>query len=55
MANNFYSFIDNDPHHPHRSKSDNIRIKINDEADKVIKQLTKNQGYCVWLFSVIVL
>ena len=44
MANNFYSFIDNDPH---RSKSDNIRIKINDEADKVIKQLTKNQGYCV--------
>ena len=39
MANNFYSFIDNDPHHSHRSKSDNIRIKINDEADKVIKQL----------------
>ena len=57
MANNFYSFIDNNPHHPHRSKRDNIGIKINDEADKVIKQLCihleihnkkmRCQGVCV--------
>ena len=29
--------LDNDAHHVKHSKSDKIKIKINDEADKVIK------------------
>ena len=29
--------LDNDAHHVVHSKSDKIKIKINDEADKVIK------------------
>ena len=37
IANNFISSIDNDEEHAMYSKSDNIEIMINDEADKVIK------------------
>ena len=39
MANNFISFLDNDEEHVMHSKSDNIEITINGEADKVIKEL----------------
>ena len=37
MANNFISPIDNDEERVMHSKSDNIEIMINDEADEVIK------------------
>ena len=37
IANNFISSIDNDKEHVVHSKSDNIEIMINDEADEVIK------------------
>ena len=37
IANNFISSIDNEEEHAMYSKSDNIEIMINDEADKVIK------------------
>ena len=33
MSNNFISFIDNDEAHVIHSKSDNIEIMINEEAD----------------------
>ena len=36
-ANNFVSSTDNDKEYVMHSKSDNIEIIINDEADKVIK------------------
>ena len=39
IANNFISSIDNDEEHVMHSKSDNIEIMINDEADEVIKEL----------------
>ena len=40
IANNFISSIDNnDEEHLMHSKSDNIEIMINDEADEVIKEL----------------
>ena len=38
-AINFASLIDNDEEHVMNSKSDNIEIMINNEADKVIKEL----------------
>ena len=37
IANNFISSIDNDEDHVMHSKSDNIEIMINDEADEIIK------------------
>ena len=40
IANNFISSIDNDEERVIHSKSDNIEIMINDEADKVIKELS---------------
>ena len=39
IANNFISSIGEDEEHAMHSKSDNIDIMINDEADKVIKEL----------------
>ena len=39
MANNFISFIGNDEECVIHSKSDNIEIMINDEADEAIKEL----------------
>ena len=36
-ANGFISSIDNDEEHVMHSKSDNIEVIINDEADEVIK------------------
>ena len=39
IANNFIYSIDNDEEHVMHSKSDNIEIMINDEPDKVIKEL----------------
>ena len=39
IKNNFISSIDNDEECVMHSKSDNIEIMINDEADKVIKEL----------------
>ena len=39
IANNFISSIDNNEEHVIHSKSDNIEIMINDEADEVIKEL----------------
>ena len=39
IANNFISVIDNDEECVMHSKSDNIEIMINDEADEVIKEL----------------
>ena len=39
IANKFTSFIDNDEERVMHSKSDNIEIMINDEADEVIKKL----------------
>ena len=36
---NFVSSIDNDEEHVIHSRSDYIEIRINDEADKVIKGL----------------
>ena len=37
IANNFISSIDNDEEHVMHSKSDNIEIMINHEANEVIK------------------
>ena len=39
IANNIISSIDNDEEHLMHSKSDNIEIMINDEADEVKKEL----------------
>ena len=39
IANNFISSIDNDEECVMHSKSDNIEIMINDEADEVVKEL----------------
>ena len=39
IANNFICSIDNDEDHAMPSKSDNIEIMINDEADKVIQNV----------------
>ena len=39
IANNVVSSIDNDDEHIMHSKSDNIEIMTNDEADEVIKEL----------------
>ena len=39
VNNNFISSIDNDEVSVMRSKSNNIEIMINDEADEVIKEL----------------
>ena len=39
IANNFISSLDNDEECAIHSKSDKIEIKINDEADEVIKEL----------------
>ena len=39
IANNFVSSTDNDEERVMHSKSDNIEIMINDEADEVIKEL----------------
>ena len=40
IGNNFISSIDNDEERAVHSKSDNIEIMINDEADEVIKELS---------------
>ena len=40
IADNFISSIDNDEECVMHSKSDNIEIMINDEADEVIKELS---------------
>ena len=37
VVNSFISSIDNDEEHVMHSKSDNIEVIINDEADEVIK------------------
>ena len=42
IADNFISSLDNDEERVMHSKSDNIEIMINDEADEVIKELLKN-------------
>ena len=39
IANNVLSSMDNDEEHVIHSKSDNIEIMINDEADEIIKKL----------------
>ena len=39
IANNFISSLDNNEEHVMHSKSDNIEIMINDEANKVIDSL----------------
>ena len=39
IAINFISSKDNDEEHVMHSKSDNIEIMINDEADEIIKEL----------------
>ena len=39
ITNNFICSIDNDEEHVMHSRSDNIEIMINDEADEVIKEL----------------
>ena len=39
VANNFISSIVNDEESVMHSKSDNIEIMINDEADEIIKEL----------------
>ena len=39
IANNFLSSLDNDEERARHSKSENIEIIINDEADEVIKEL----------------
>ena len=43
MAINFISSIDNDEERVMHSKSDNIEIMVNDEADEVIKELFDSQ------------
>ena len=40
IANNFISTINNDEEHVMHSKSDNIEMMTNDEADEVIKKLS---------------
>ena len=45
IANNFISSIDNDEERVMHSKSDNIEIMINDEADEVIKELFDSLEY----------
>ena len=42
IAINFISFIDNDEEHVMHSKSDNIKIMINDEAGEVMEELFKS-------------
>ena len=42
IANNFVSSIDNDEEHVMHSKSDNIEIMMNDEADEIIEELFKS-------------
>ena len=39
IRNNFISFMDNDEERVMHSKSDNMEITINDDADEVIKKL----------------
>ena len=39
ISNNFNSFLDNDEERVLHSKSDNIEIMFNDEADEVMEQL----------------
>ena len=39
ISNNFISSLDNDEERVMHSKSDNIEIMINDEADEVMEQL----------------
>ena len=39
ISNNFNSSLDNDEERVLHSKSDNIEIMINDEADEVMEQL----------------
>ena len=39
IASNFISSIDNDEERVMQSKSDNIDIMINDEANEVLKEL----------------
>ena len=39
IANNFISSTDNDEEHVMHSKSDNIEIMINGEANEIIKEL----------------
>ena len=39
MSNNFISSMDNDEECVMHSKSDNIEIMINDQANEVIKEL----------------
>ena len=39
IANNFISSIDNNEEHVMHSKSDNMEIMFNDEADEVIEKL----------------
>ena len=39
ISNNFNSSLDNDEERVLHSKSDNIEIVINDEADEVMEQL----------------
>ena len=39
IANNFISYVDNNEERVMHSKSDNIEIMINDEADEVIEKL----------------
>ena len=38
IGKNFFSCIDEDEEHVMHSRSDNIEIMINDEADEVIKK-----------------
>ena len=42
IANNFISSIDNDEEHVMHSKSDNVEIMINDEADEVVNELSES-------------
>ena len=43
MTNNFISSVDIDKEHVMYSKSDNVEIMINDEADEIIKTLFDSQ------------
>ena len=43
MAINFIPSIDNDEERVMHSKSDNVEIMVNDEADEVIKELFDSQ------------
>ena len=44
IANDFVSSTDSDEDHLMHSKSDNIEVIINDEADQVIKELFHSLG-----------